>query len=66
MFLKLGVAEFLIHESGDIDQATELTFDELKARLAKTVAFLELLKPAQIEAARMRMFRYPWAAKLEL
>jgi hypothetical protein len=28
---------------------TEASFDELKARLAKTIAFLESLKPAQID-----------------
>lgn len=33
---------------------TETTIDELKARIAKTVAFLEGLKPAQFEGAEGR------------
>jgi len=33
---------------------TETTIDELKARIAKTVAFLEGLKPAQFEGAESR------------
>jgi len=33
---------------------TEVTFDDLKARIAKTIAFLEGLKPAQFEGAETR------------
>ena len=33
---------------------TETTFDELKARIAKTISFLEGLKPAQFEGSETR------------
>jgi len=33
---------------------TEQTFDELKARIAKTIDFIDSAKPAQIDAARRR------------
>ena len=33
---------------------TEKTFDELKARIAKTLAFIDTVKPAQIEGSETR------------
>jgi hypothetical protein len=35
---------------------TEKTFDELKARIAKTVAFVETFKPAQIDGTEEKDF----------
>jgi hypothetical protein len=33
---------------------TETTFDELQARIAKTIAYLESIKPAQVDGAESR------------
>jgi len=38
---------------------TESTFDELKARIAKTVDFVKTLKPAQIEGSEAREITIP-------
>ena len=45
---KSGAARLADVEVPKMDD-TEASFDELKARLVKTVAFLETLKPAQID-----------------
>ena len=41
----------------------ETTFDELKARLARTVAFLDTLEPAAIDASADREITFPLGPK---
>jgi hypothetical protein len=45
---RLAAVEIPKHED------TEKTFEELKARIAKTVAFVETLKPAQIDGSEAK------------
>ena len=42
---------------------TESTFDELKARIAKTVDFVKTLKPAQIDGSEEREITIPIGGK---